>query len=145
MGVRNTNVGTSRFNSQDNQKTTIHELRRVRTGIAELIAIMAGGGGGAGDATLVEQQAQTALLTTINTNIADIETLLGGAKSDLHKMQTEANDLVATYTYLDPADPVDRRISTIVYSSAALALSVTDTFLYAGVAGDFYVTSSTLS
>ena len=144
MGVRNTNVGTSRFNSQDNQKTTIHELRRVRTGIAELIAIMAGGGG-AGDATLVEQQAQTALLTTINTNIADIETLLGGAKSDLHKMQTEANDLVATYTYLDPADPVDRRISTIVYSSAALALSVTDTFLYAGIAGDFYVTSSTLS
>ena len=70
MGVRNTNVGTSRFNSQDNQKTTIHELRRVRTGIAELIAIMAGGGG-AGDATLVEQQAQTALLTTINTNIAN--------------------------------------------------------------------------
>ena len=66
-------------------------------------------------------------------------------QSNLHKLQTEANDLVETYTYLDPGNPTDRRISTIVYSSVLLALSVTETFAYAGGAGDYYVTSSTLS
>ena len=73
----------------------------------------------------------------------------GIIKSNLEKLKTEANDLVETYTYLDPADPVNRRISTIVYSSISLGFTglnvITETFGYAGLIGDYYVTSSTLT
>jgi hypothetical protein len=66
-------------------------------------------------------------------------------KSDLERLKTEADDLVQTISYLDSGDSVNRRVDTIVYSSAALALTVTETFAYAGGAGDYYVTSITLS
>lgn len=94
-------------------------------------------------ATLTEQQAQTALLTSIDTAVTAIEGLL--AKSNLYTLQTEADDLVETYSYLDAGDSTNRRINTIVYSSVALGISVTETFAYGGGAGDYYVTSSTLS
>jgi hypothetical protein len=116
MGIRNTNVGTSRFNEYDNQKTIIHELRRVKNAVDALTAA----GGSA-----------------------------GGTPSNLQIIKTQANDLVETYTYLDPADPVNRRISTIVYSSISLGFTglnvITETFGYAGLIGDYYVTSSTLT
>lgn len=67
------------------------------------------------------------------------------AKGDLKKLFDEADDLVETITWLDPGNPTDRRPDTIVYSSVVLALSVTKTFAYAGSAGDYYVTSITLS
>ncbi len=80
-------------------------------------------------------------LKVINSSISGGSSL----KSNLEKLKTEANDLVETYTYLDPGVPLDRRISTIVYSSVTLGLSVTETFGYAGAPGDFYVISSTLT
>jgi hypothetical protein len=70
---------------------------------------------------------------------------LNTAKSDFEKLKTESDDLVQTISYLDAGDPVNRRVDTIVYSSASLALSVTETFGYAGAAGDYYVTSITLT
>jgi hypothetical protein len=45
-----------------------------------------------------------------------------------------AEDKVETYTWLDFAT-ANERISTIVYSSASLALSATDTFAYTLTSG----------
>jgi hypothetical protein len=81
-------------------------------------------------------------LKVINSSISGGTGIL---KSNLEKLKTEANDLVETYTYLSPADPVNRRIDNIEYRSIALGLTVTETFGYAGVLGDYYVISSTLS
>ena len=74
----------------------------------------------------------------INTNAATVE-------SNLEALQTKANDLVKTFSYLDAGDPTNRRVDTIVYLSAALSLTVTKTFVYAGAPGDFYVSTITLS
>ena len=133
-----------------NQSTEISSLNEISRKLNELKLITAAVAASAGgDASLAEQQSQTALLTTMDTNIADIEVILANvqsllAKSNLYKMQTEANDLVETYTWLD-GGAADQRINTIVYSSAALALSVTETFTYNGGAGTYHVATSTLS
>ena len=55
-----------------------------------------------------------------------------------------ANDLVKTYTYLD-AGTSDERVSTIVYSSVSLGLTATETFVYAGSAGAYRISTLTLS
>lgn len=62
--------------------------------------------------------------------------------SDLNTLINEANDLVKTYTYLD-AWAADERVSTVVYSSASLALTVTETFTYAWTAGSYRVSTIT--
>lgn len=49
-----------------------------------------------------------------------------------------ADDYRSIATYLDATVKADRRIETIVHSSASLGLSVTDTLTYAGSAGDYY-------
>jgi hypothetical protein len=69
---------------------------------------------------------------------------LTNAESNQIKLLTQANDLVQTYTWLD-GGTADQRISTIVYSSATLALTVTETFTYNGGAGTYHVATSTLS
>lgn len=142
MGTRNTNVGATRFNQHDNQRTTIHELRRVRTGLAEVVAAVIAGT--AGNATFAEQQAQTALLTTIDTAVAAIQALV--AKGDLQILEQEATDLVQTFVYLDPG-VADERVSTITYTSPVdfPAITVVKTFVYAGGAGTYRVSTITLS
>lgn len=55
-----------------------------------------------------------------------------------------ALDKVDTFTYLD-AGTTDERISTIVHSSASLALSYTETFVYAGTAGAYRISTITRS
>ena len=67
------------------------------------------------------------------------------AKSKLERLKTEADDLKQDITYLDPTNPVDRRPQTIVYSSALLSLTATETFTYDGSAGDYYVITIELS
>ena len=62
----------------------------------------------------------------------------------IQRLKNEANDLVKTFTYLD-AGAADERVSTIVYSSVSLGLSVTETFVYAGSAGSYRVSTITLS
>ena len=55
-----------------------------------------------------------------------------------------ANDLVKTYTFLD-AGTSDERVSTIVYSSVSLGLTATETYVYAGSAGAYRISTITLS
>ena len=70
----------------------------------------------------------------------------GGAKSNLNKLKNQANDLVKDLTYADANDTALRRVTSIVYSSASLGLTVTETFTYTlSTAGDYYVTQITLS
>lgn len=78
------------------------------------------------------------------TAIAAYFATLTNAESNQIKLLTQANDLVQTYTWLDGGG-TDQRISTIVYSSAALSLTVTETFTYNGGAGTYHVATSTLS
>jgi hypothetical protein len=56
-----------------------------------------------------------------------------------------APDCTEVITYLDVGDATDRRIDTIVRSSASLALSYTTTYSYAGSAGDYYMNGSVRS
>lgn len=65
-------------------------------------------------------------------------------KSSKKKLLDEADDLVKTFSYLD-AGLSDERVSTIVYSSVLLSLSVTDTFAYAGSSPNFRISTITLS
>ena len=101
----------------------------------EQIPARAEGGAGGGDASAANQVLAIAELTSIEANTV---------KGDLTKLLTEADDLVHTYTWLD-GGAADQRISTVVYSSTALALSVTETFTYNGAAGTYHVATSTLS
>ena len=82
-------------------------------------------------------------LTERNTRFTNdnIKKIIGG---NIQRLKSEANDLVKTFTYLD-AGAADERVSTIVYSSASLGLSVTETFVYAGSAGSYRVSTITLS
>ena len=97
-----------------------------------------------GSASLAEQQAQTALLTTIDTNIADIEVLL--AKGNLQILEQEATDLVKTFAYAGSSGAY--RVDTITYTSPGdfPAITVVKTFVYldAGTA-DERVSTITLS
>ena len=62
------------------------------------------------------------------------------------KLLNEANDLVKDFTYADADDPTLRRVTSIVYSSALLGITITETFTYTlSGAGDYYVTQTTLS
>jgi hypothetical protein len=65
-------------------------------------------------------------------------------KSNLQKLETQANDLVTTYTWLDGGTS-DQRPDTITYSSLQLGLTVTKTFTYNGGAGTYHVATITLS
>lgn len=68
------------------------------------------------------------------------------AKSDLHTLETSATDLVKTFAYLD-AGAADERVSTITYTSPFdfPAITVVKTFVYAGSAGAYRVSTITLS
>ena len=57
MGIRNTNVGTSRFNEYDNQKTIIHELRRVKNAVDALTAAGGSAGGTPSNLQIIKTQA----------------------------------------------------------------------------------------
>ena len=87
------------------------------------------------------------LLEEVNKRLDLLISSSGGsvAESNLNKLKSQADDLKETYSYLDPTDLVNRRISTIVYSSITLCITVTETFTYAGSVGDYYVTQSILS
>ena len=87
-----------------------------------------------GNATLV---LINSALATLNANITP--------KSNLYKLENEANDTVTAMTYLDAADNVNRRIETVILSSVALGISATKTMVYGGIAGGYYLTSVTLS
>ncbi len=87
------------------------------------------------------------LLNKQNQLLDNIKANTGGsttAPSDYQKLLSGANDLVQTYTWLDGGTD-DQRISTIVYSSISLGLTVTETFTYNGGAGTYHVATSTLS
>tara|TARA_R110000824_G_scaffold231531_1_gene419435 strand:- start:9 stop:407 length:399 start_codon:yes stop_codon:yes gene_type:complete len=120
-----------------NQSTELSSLNEISRKLNELQVITAAVTGGAmGDATLAEQQAQTALLTTVDTNTT---------LSNLEKLK-KADDLKLTFTYLDPGTD-DERVSTIVYSSIldVVTPNVTKTFLYVGGPGTYRVDTITLS
>jgi hypothetical protein len=55
-----------------------------------------------------------------------------------------AADRVDTYTYLD-AGTADERLSTIVHTSASLALGYTETVAHAGAPGAYRIASVTRS
>jgi hypothetical protein len=65
-------------------------------------------------------------------------------KSNKWKLENEANDLVQTFNYAD-AGTADERVTSIVYSSVLLGLTVTETFAYAGGTGTYRVSTITLS
>lgn len=66
--------------------------------------------------------------------------------SSQQELLNQANDLVQDFTYADPNDPALRRVRSIVYSSASLGITVTETFTYTlSGAGDYYVTKIELS
>ena len=120
-----------------NQSTELSSLNEISRKLNELQVITAAVTGGAmGDATLAEQQAQTALLTTVDANTT---------LSNLEKLK-KADDLKLTFTYLN-AGLADERVSTIVYSSIidVVTPDVTKTFLYAGGPGTYRVDTITLS
>lgn len=83
---------------------------------------------------------QNQLLDNIKANTGGTTT----APSDYQKLLNSANDLVQTYTWLEGGTD-NQRISTIVYSSASLGLTVTETFTYNGGSGTYHVATSTLS
>jgi len=66
------------------------------------------------------------------------------AQSNLQILETQANDLVTTFTWLD-GGASDQRPDTITYSSAQLGLTVIKTFTYNGGAGTYHVATITLS
>lgn len=67
-----------------------------------------------------------------------LETLLGAQASNWAKLQA-APDLAQAIAYLD-SGTADQRIATITYASAALQLSMTETFTYAGSSGNYRLT-----
>ncbi|MBT9316271.1 hypothetical protein [Leptothoe spongobia] len=69
---------------------------------------------------------------------AELETLNAGQSSKLQRIQA-GDDYAVTYTYLDPGT-ADERVQTITYTSVSLSLSVTDTYSYAGSAGNYRLT-----
>lgn len=103
--------------------------------VGDGISQLAPAGGGGGDASAANQVLGIAQLTTQTALLA---------KSDYSKLTNEADDLVQTYTWLDGGG-ADQRISTIVYSSTSLSLSVTKTFTYSGSAGTYHIATLTLS
>ena len=105
------------------------------TAIATYFATLTAAAGGGGDASAANQLLGITELQAINASTT---------KSNYSKLLTQANDLVQTYTWLD-GGAADQRISVIVYSSAALVLTVTETFTYNGGAGTYHVATSTLS
>ena len=66
------------------------------------------------------------------------------SQSNLQKLETQANDLVTTFVWLD-GGAADQRPDTITYVSAILGLTVTKKFTYNGGAGTWYVATITLS
>ncbi|WMX12392.1 hypothetical protein [Aureispira sp. CCB-E] len=72
-------------------------------------------------------------LTTICENLV---------KSNYEKIVV-ANDYTQTTSYLDEGNATDRRIHTIVHASTLLGLTITETYVYGGVAGGYYLTSIT--
>ena len=130
----------------------------ISDAISDLSVVATSGGGGGGDSSAANQVLEIAELTDINTELDSQATAANQvleiaqltaqtallAKSNHNKLMTEANDLVHTYTWLD-GGAADQRISTIVYSSSALSLAVTETFTYNGSSGTYHVATSTLS
>ena len=115
---------------QDEFGAPVGNAAAIATYFATLTATGAGG-----DASSANQLLEITELQAINASTT---------KGNYSKLLTQANDLVQTYTWLD-GGTADQRISVIVYSSAALVLTVTETFTYNGGAGTYHVATSTLS
>jgi hypothetical protein len=64
-------------------------------------------------------------------------------RDNIEKIKS-ARDYVRTFTFLD-AGLSTERISTIVHSSTTLGDSITETFVWAGVSPNFYVSTITYS
>lgn len=91
------------------------------------------------DAQVKLDSTQYATLTGIQATVEDgFDFALATAMVKLNA----APDLVRTFTYNDPGT-VDQRTATIAYSSASLSLGITETFVYAGSAGGYYLTQIT--
>lgn len=63
--------------------------------------------------------------------------------TDLENIKV-APDCVMTFTYLD-AGGADERVQTIVYSSASLGKTRTETYVYAGTTPNFRISTITIS
>lgn len=66
-------------------------------------------------------------------------------KSKLYRLENEAEDTITTIAYLDAGVKIDRREDTVILSSVSLGISITKTFAYDGIAGDYYLITVTLS
>jgi len=130
------------------------------------IASLSGGESG-GDASAANQQTQIELETSIRNRLSSsdndvIFTKLNELLTELQQKTEPSNtqlvnigltnwqrlqfatDLVQAFSYLD-AGTADERISTIVYSSVSLSLSITETYTYAGSAGNYRLSTITRS
>ena len=83
---------------------------------------------------------QLAVLTGMD---GRLEALVAATGTSWQRLQA-APDLVQTINYLDPATE-DERVGSIAYTSAALALSITENYSYAGGAGSYRLTTITRS
>lgn len=86
----------------------------------------------------------------LNTSLAitplAVDLILRGTtdiRGNLSKIK-ESNDYVKTFTFLDAGLSTERP-DTIVHSSATLGISVTETFVWAGAAPAYYISTITLS
>lgn len=77
------------------------------------------------------------------TNILDVTALNNSLATAWLELQG-ADDLVATYTFLD-AGTADERVSTIVYTSATLGTSATETYVWSGASPNYYLSTITRS
>jgi len=73
----------------------------------------------------------------------DGSTVGGGVQGTLSLIK-EQSDYLQTFSYLD-AGAADERVSTIVHNSATLSQSITETFAYTGSAGNYRISTITLS
>lgn len=64
--------------------------------------------------------------------------------SNLEKIK-RSNDYGQTISYLDANDSSNRRPETIEHTSVGLGMTVTETFVYGGSSGDYYLIRKTLS
>lgn len=83
----------------------------------------------------------TAVLVDATTGLP--YTASSGIRNNLNKIK-DSNDYVKTFTFLDAGLSTERP-DTIVHSSVTLGLSVTETFVWAGVAPAYYISTITLS
>ncbi|NER80935.1 MAG: hypothetical protein F6K42_15470 [Leptolyngbya sp. SIO1D8] len=88
-------------------------------------------------ANVVLIASQAAILEAIRDGLQELNNT---AASTWERIQS-ASDRTQAITYLD-AGTADERINDIVYASASLGLTITETFSYAGSAGNYRLTGT---